>query len=146
MTSVNFYELTTSPVHRVISQLVLKAYEQEVRGVVFTATEEEQEELNKTIWIFKQDAFIPHGTGKDGKPENQFFYLSTMEENPNNATIAFIADGRIATLPYEKIADVFDGTQPESSQQVDIRKRKYESMGFQVSHYRETPKGGWQKV
>ncbi len=146
MPTVNFYELQITPVDKVLPQLVLKAYEQGLRGVVLASDKERLDELNKVIWTFKQDAFIPHGTAADGKPENQNFFLTLEEENPNNSSLAFITDGRVPAKDFEKHMDIFDGTISAELGSAKARMEQYKSKGFEVSHFRQNEKGGWDRV
>ncbi len=144
--AVNFYELALDPALKVVPPLALKAYEQGARAVILAANENSLEELNKAIWTFKQDAFIPHGTKADGKAERQPIYLTLTEENPNQATIAIITDGRMPQLPFERVYDIFDGTIETELASAKARQQAYQNSGAAVTYFKQNPQGGWDKV
>ncbi len=146
MSAINFYELAVSPVDKVLPVLVLKAYEQGMRCVVLAENKDRLDELNKVIWTFKQDAFIPHGTKDDGKPENQVIYLTCEEENPNNSSVVFVTDNREVKGAFEKFVDIFDGTVPETLKSAQARIDGYKAKGFEVNHFRQNEKAGWDRV
>ena len=57
-------------------------------------TPERIEALNTLLWTYDPASFLAHGTSKDGRPEDQPIYLTTEDENPNEAEVLVLLDGR----------------------------------------------------
>ncbi|PID66256.1 MAG: hypothetical protein CR975_03765 [Gammaproteobacteria bacterium] len=61
--AVNFYILSDSDLqHRLlfVCRLVEKAFEQQLPTLIITADNEQLQTLNRLIWAFKPERFIPH--------------------------------------------------------------------------------------
>ena len=63
MTEICFYHLERQPLERVLPQLLEKSLERGWRVVVQAASEERVEALDAHLWTYRDDSFLPHGTG-----------------------------------------------------------------------------------
>ncbi len=62
-TAVNFYVLSSSDLHKrllFVCRLVEKAFDQQLTTLIIAADEEQLSTLNKLLWSFKAERFIPH--------------------------------------------------------------------------------------
>ena len=64
MTRIDFYQLDSSRHRsdRVICQLCQKAYESQQKTLLLTQGPEQTAYLDKQLWVFSDDSFIPHDT------------------------------------------------------------------------------------
>lgn len=147
MTEIGFYHLTTSPLERVLPRLLEKTLEGKKRAVVICSSEERLEYLNNALWTLGKASFIPHGTAKEGFAEDQPVWLTTVDENPNGAQFLFLADGAASPSlsSYERCLDIFDGNDPEALEAARLRWKEYKEAGHQVTYWKQTEKGGWEK-
>ncbi len=99
MTEVGFYHLTRSTLDEALPRLLEKAYAAGNRVLVRVGDPERLELLNRALWTYGKESFLPHGTRSDGFAEEQPIYLTTQVENPNGATILVLVDGRRSAGP-----------------------------------------------
>lgn len=64
MTRIDFYQLSAGR-HRldqVVCQLCQKAYEAKQKTLLLTENEQQSQQLDRQLWIFRDDSFLPHDT------------------------------------------------------------------------------------
>ena len=113
MSRIDFYHLQTSSLDQALPKLVLKAYETGKKIKIQIGNELRVDFINALLWTFDEESFIAHGTKKDGMADMQPVYISADNDNPNNATFLFLADGA-DLLPdnmhlFDRIFYLFDG-------------------------------------
>ena len=117
------------------------------RALVLAGSEVRVEALADALWAYDPDSWLPHGTAKDGFPEQQPVWLSTSDENANGATFLFLTDG--ATSPslarFERCFDLFDGNDPDSVSDARTRWKAYKADGHELAYWQQTATGGWTK-
>src|SRR5690606_35835188 len=86
MTEISFYHLTRQPLNKALPRLLEKVLAAGHRAVVLAGSDERVEDLDAALWTYDPDSFLPHGTRILGHAERQPIYLTTEEENPNDAT------------------------------------------------------------
>src|SRR5262245_62012539 len=111
MTEVLFYHLEHQPLERVLPSLVEKTLERGWRAVVQAGSQERVEALDTLLWTYREETFLPHGTKRDGNPDQQPVYLTADEDNPNGATVRFLVDGAetAGLTAYTRIVYLFEG-------------------------------------
>ena len=67
MTEILFYHLHRQPLERVLPTLLERSLERGWRVVVQASSEERVEALDAHLWTFRDDSFLPHGTGGRGR-------------------------------------------------------------------------------
>ncbi len=62
MTHIDFYQLDPDrhSQDRVVCQLCQKAYESKQHTLVLTQSPEQSSHLDKQLWVFEDDSFVPH--------------------------------------------------------------------------------------
>lgn len=117
MAEVLFYHLTQTPLERTLPDLLEKSLLRGWRVLVKGGNAERLSFLDTTLWTYRDDSFLPHGVAGEGA-ERQPIYLTTGDEEPNNADILFLVDG--AAYPFEKMNSfdrvclLFDGNDPDA--------------------------------
>lgn len=147
MTDIGFYHLTTSPLERALPRLLEKILDIKKRAVVICASEERLDFLNGTLWTLGKLSFIPHGSHKEGFPEDQPIWLTTQDENPNGAQFLILTEGAESpTLAsYERCLDLFDGNDEDAVSQARERWKKYKDQGHSITYWKQTESGAWEK-
>ena len=131
---IQFYCLHLSGIEKMAGKLLKKALADGYRAVVLVDSDERLDYVDGLLWNDDPDSFIAHGSAKDGNAEHQPIWLSTQAENPNNATLLCITDGRqMAELepPFERVIDIFDGS---SSSQLQAAKQRWQAYASDESH------------
>jgi DNA polymerase-3 subunit chi len=114
MTNALFYELTQTTISKFLPQLLHKIWESEKNNVLVICQNDAQiAELDRLIWTFSSDKFIPHGTKNDADADKQPIFLTNKDniENPNNAKtlISLTAEFDINyAKPFDKFIYAFE--------------------------------------
>lgn len=147
MTDIAFYHLERSPLEAALPKLLAKTLEAGARALVLARSEERVELLADILWTYDQNAWLPHGTAKDGFPDQQPIWISTSEDNINDASFLFLTDGATTiTVPdYARCFELFDGTDPDAVGEARTRWKSYKEEGHSLAYWQQTPTGGWTK-
>lgn len=118
-----------------------------MHAVVLGDTPERVEALNTLLWTYDPASFLAHGTAKDGDPENQPIFLTTEDENPNEAQVLVLLDGReVSALDtYQRVLDIFDGNDEGAVAAARSRWSAYKAGGHSVTYWQQKPEGGWEQ-
>jgi len=65
------------------------------RAVVRIGTPERMETLDAHLWTYSEQTFLAHGTAAEGHKSRQPIYLTTENDNPNQAQVLFLVDGAV---------------------------------------------------
>ena len=147
MSDIGFYHLVRSPLESALPKLLQKVLDSGARAVVMAGSEERVESLTATLWTFNPNSFLPHGSAKDGKPDQQPIWLTERDENPNGATILVLTDGAesSAVANYARCLEIFDGGDPDAVARARERWRAYKDAGHSLTYWQQTESGGWEK-
>jgi DNA polymerase-3 subunit chi len=148
MTDISFYHLLTTPLEAALPRLMEKALKSGQRSLVRVDSESRMDRLNDMLWSYDDRGFLPHGSYKDAFPEQQPIYLTTRDENPNQAAILVITDGGAAPTPerYSKILDMFDGHDDAQLQAARGRWKEYKAAGHEIRYFQQQKDGGWKQM
>jgi DNA polymerase-3 subunit chi len=113
---VLFYHLETQPLERVIPVLLEKTLERGWRTVVEVGSGERAELLDRALWVFRDDAFLPHGLAGGEFDADQPVLLTTGPENGNGAEVRFFADRAVpqSAEGYQRVVYLFSGRDPDA--------------------------------
>jgi DNA polymerase III subunit chi len=148
MTEILFYHLQRMRLENVLPTLLEKSVERGWRVVVQASSEERIEALDALLWTWRDDAFLPHGTWREGEAAEQPILLTVHDDNPNRATVRFLIDG--AALPadagaYQRIVLVFDGDDPDAVETARTRWGEAKAAGHEVTYWQPDEHGRWQR-
>ena len=142
-----FYHLTAHPLERALPTLLERTLQKGWRAVVRASSAERVEALDQTLWTYRDDSFLPHGTMAGPMPENQPIYLTAGTEIPNAADVLFIVDGAdtddFATATRTIV--MFDGADEES---VAFARTQWKRAAASVTatYWRQDGSGRWEKA
>ncbi len=148
MTEVFFYHLERRELERVLPNLLEKSCARGWRAVVQAAGAERIEALDRHLWTYRDDGFLPHGRAEDGHSDLQPVFLTTGEDNPNGAQVRFFIDGAdLADLTgYDRCVYLFDGRSEEAVKLARKQWRQAADAGHDVTYWQENENGQWRKV
>jgi DNA polymerase-3 subunit chi len=148
MTEILFYHLIRQPLERVLPTLLEKSLQRGWRVVVQAASEERVEALDAHLWTFRDDSFLPHGTGREAEAREQPILLTVRDDNPNGASVRFLLDG--APVPadadaYARIVLLFDGDDPDAVDAARIHWTAAKAKGLDPTYWQPDESGRWQR-
>ena len=148
MSDVGFYHLTTTTLERALGQLAERVLATGRRAVVRASSQERVEALNRALWLYGRDSFLPHGSAEDGHAEHQPIYLTDKDEAPNGATVLILVDGAEPNdlAPFERCLYVFDGKDEDAVRAARDQWRRLRQAGHSLTYWRQTDQGGWGKA
>ena len=132
-----------------VVRLLEKIYQSKSRCIFFSPFDERIKMVDKTLWTFSTNAFIPHGDKYLGFSEKQpIFFTSEVGSNPNDASVLLMLDSfeYNSWLPvgnFEKIIMMFEGNELfEDSQKIFMGLQKSKE---NVNYWKQSLKG-WEKL
>ncbi|GHU21595.1 hypothetical protein FACS189472_14320 [Alphaproteobacteria bacterium] len=144
------YSTDTEKFQSVIIGLLEKVYSSEKKCIFFSPMEDRLKVIDKALWTFSTNAFIPHGDKKLGFCDKQPIYFTSVCENPNAATVLMMVDSFDYSSwndNFEKIILVMNSSDKNNSQldvinelQSDLQKK------LKNVRYWEQASSGWTKI
>jgi DNA polymerase-3 subunit chi len=145
---VNFYQLTLSPLDKVLPKLLEQIITQKHNRVLLVCPDKStMRKMDALLWTFAQLSFLPHATEDDPMPEEQPILLTTSAElNLNSANIICTLTYQTPQIKFEKLLIMFE--QDDLSKIIQIKKlhaelQKEDSLQF---NYFIQNSSGWQKT
>ena len=147
MTNIAFYHLERSPLEAALPKLLEKTQEADKRAMVLAETDAQVEALADLLWSYDADAWLPHGSIKDGFADQQPVWLSTADENVNNARFLFLTYGATSLHvgEYDRCFELFDGNDANAVSEARSRWKTYLADGHDLAYWQQTETGGWSK-
>ncbi len=147
MTDIGFYHLTRTPLERALPKLLEKAHQSGARTVVMAGSDERVAALNAVLWTYDAASFLPHGTAREGEPESQPIWLTTLDDNLNDARFLVLTDGATSehVADFERCFEMFDGQDEEAVAAARSRWKAYRDSGHDLTYWQQTERGGWEK-
>jgi DNA polymerase-3 subunit chi len=148
VTEIRFYHLTRRSLEDVLPVMLERVLVRDSkRAVVMVGSDERVENLNAHLWAYDDRGFLPHGSKKDGAAELQPIWLTDTDENPNGATILFLADGAEASTvdDYDLVCTLFDGRDADAVARAREQWRGYQAGDHDLTYWQQTDSGGWEQ-
>jgi DNA polymerase III subunit chi len=142
-----FYHLTRTALEPALGRLLERVLASGQRAVVVASSPERVEALNRALWTFGRDSFLPHGTRDDGFAEDQPVFLTAEADYPNGATVLVLVDGAELEPPpqFARCLCLFDGNDEAAVAQARALWRKRQALGEALTYWQQTERG-WQKA
>jgi DNA polymerase-3 subunit chi len=147
VTEVSFYHLQRRSLEETLPKLLERVMASSLRALVLAESEDRVDALSSRLWTYEQGSFLAHGTGRERYPDQQPIYLTSNEENPNQATVLVLVDERLPDFvgSFDRCLDLFDGNDDRSVLNARERWRSYKTMGHTVTYWQQDDNGRWKK-
>ena len=142
-----FYHLTRTALEPALGRLLERVLASEQRAVVIASSPERVEALNRALWTFGRESFLPHGSREDGFAEDQPVFLTDQADYPNGATVLVLVDGAEVEPPpqFTRCVYMFDGNDGAVVAQARDFWRRLRERGEALTYWQQTERG-WQKA
>jgi DNA polymerase-3 subunit chi len=142
---IGFYHLTRSTLEEALPRLLEKVLASGQRAVVRTVTRERLELLDRHLWLYSRESFLPHGSEADGLAQHQPVWLTTTIENPNGAGVLVLVEGARMedASAFARVLDLFDGQDEEALSAARERWRRARDLGHRLVYWQQSQRGGW---
>jgi DNA polymerase-3 subunit chi len=143
---VDFYHLTAMPLERVLPQIATKVVEGGGRLLIVAADEARLTALDRLLWTFAPDSFLPHarrGAGADGA---QPVLLAGEVDAANGARNIALADGewREDALDFDRAFHFFDEERIREARAA--WKALADRDGVQRRYWKQNDAGRWEQA
>ena len=147
MVEYGFYHLTRTALEPALGRLLERVLASGQRAVVVASSTERVEALNRALWTFGRDSFLPHGTRDDGFAEEQPVFLTDRPDFPNDARVLIQVDGAELEPPpqFARCLCLFDGNDDAAVAQARALWRQRQERGEALTYWQQTERG-WQKA
>lgn len=138
-----FYHIEHTSLDAAIAPLIEKCLERKWR-VVVVGHDDTLERLNKTLWSFREDSFLPHGRARTDADKHPVL-LSTEAVATNGAKVALLLDGSdVGEETFERIMVVFDGSD-ETARAKARQQYKAATDGGAARYFQQERGGTWKE-
>ena len=116
MAEIRFYHLTDLPLERALPPMLERTLARGQKALVRGVDAGRLAALDRHLWTYSDESFLPHGLDGDPDPARQPVWLTTAVAVPNGARALFLVDGAVAApdemAAMEVTAILFDGHDP----------------------------------
>lgn len=147
-TEVRFYHLERQSLSEALPALLSKALHVGHRVVIKCADQAMMDQLNNHLWTYAPDSFLPHGSEKDDHKDEQPIYLTTGDDNPNNASVLILTHGTESEslTTYALCCEIFEGGDHQSLQTARKHWSAYKANdNLELTYWQQGPSGWVQK-
>ncbi|MBI3441403.1 MAG: DNA polymerase III subunit chi [Proteobacteria bacterium] len=147
MTDIRFYQLQQKKLEHALPEILAKALERQHRVIVKTSNPERLQELDQSLWSYNPESFLPHSASRDEYTPEQPIWLTTEEDDPNQATALILVDGAIsgAVNTVGLCCELFDGNDESAVLAARERWKVYKDQGHTLTYFQQDEAGKWQK-
>ena len=152
MSETFFYRLERKSLEDVLPGLLERTRERGWRAVVRVGSAERMQALDAHLWTYSEQSFLAHGTAEAGPKPRQPIYLTIEDENPNGAQVLFLVGGAVLLdwaapqlVGFLRIVLLFDGRDPEALSTSQTAWRNAKEAGHDVTYWKESESGKWEK-
>lgn len=143
---VDFYHLTTAPLERVLPQIAEKVVAGGGRLLIVAAEEPRREALDRLLWEYARDSFLPHAQAGGGDDAAQPVLIAADPIPANGARNVLLADGRWRdeALAFERAFLFFD------DERLADARTAWKALAARDevtrNYWRQKSGGGWEKA
>jgi len=151
MAEALFYHLERRTLEDVLPGLLERTRERGQKALVRVGSAERMAALDNHLWTHSDQTFLAHGTGSDGFAARQPIYLTTEDENPNNADVLFLVGGaapdwNAANLKnFSRVVLLFDGRDAEALASARAAWKSAKDSQFEATYWKENASGKFEK-
>src|SRR5690625_1768877 len=149
MAEIRFYHLTALPLERALPPMLERTLARDQRAVIRGTDRERLAALDRHLWTYSDESFLPHGMDGDPDPERQPIWLTVTAEAPNRATTLFLVDGAVAEAEemaaMQVTAILFDGNDETAIEAARGQWRTVTAAGLAAIYWAQDENGRWVK-
>jgi DNA polymerase-3 subunit chi len=143
---VDFYHLTTTPLDRALPQIAEKVMSSGARLLIVAESATQRQALDRLLWSYAAESFMPHGLAGNGTDAMQPILLSGMPEPVNGARHIALVDGvwREEALGFERAFHFFDGDRINEARAA--WKALADRNGVERRYWKQNDNGRWEQA
>lgn len=148
MPEVLFYHLERASLESVLPGLLEKTLERGWKAVVRARARERVDAIDALLWIYREDSFLPHGSGSEFAARQPVF-ITDGPEKPNGAEVLFLVDGASADQDelssFVRCVTIFDGGDEAAVGAARAFWKRAKDAGCEATYWKQADSGRWEK-
>lgn len=147
MSDIRFYHLQRQTLEEALPKLMEKVVGAGLKAVIKAADTAAIDTLDKVLWSYDPPSFLPHDKQGCAFPAEQTLYLTTEDENPNEATVLVLVDAAQSDSidGYERCLYMFDGRNEEIVSAARADWKRLQDGEHTLSYWQQKEMGGWEQ-
>lgn len=147
MPDIRFYHLQKQSLSEALPKLAERIIQSGKRAFIRVADKKTAKLIDRALWEYSSESFIPHDVGSTKYPESQELIISDGDDNQNGATILIVVNtAKVENLSdYERILYMFNGLEDDIVKVARDDWKKFQTLGFEMSYWQQGEAGGWQQ-
>jgi DNA polymerase-3 subunit chi len=147
MSDVRFYHLQRQSLEEALPKLMEKVIEAGLRAVIKAPDQAAVEALDKLLWDYNPTSFLPHDKQGCEHPNEQVFYLTIADENPNGASVLVLVDASKSEHigDYDRCLYIFDGRNEDTVAAAREDWKRLKASDHSTSYWQQREQGGWEQ-
>lgn len=143
---VDFYHLATVPLDRALPQIAEKVVAAGGRLLIVAAAEEQRRHLDRLLWSYASESFLPHAVAGAGDEEAQPVLIASDVHPANRARNVALVDGewRDAALDFDRAFHFFDDERIREARLA--WKALADHDGVQRRYWKQNDAGRWEQA
>ncbi len=145
-----FYHLQQSTLEAVLPDILEKTLAKNWRTLVKIgpsngAAEAELQRLDKFLWTYRQNAFLPHGRDNEPLAEAQPILLTCTSEKAENVDVVILLAGAEIkeTSNVIRSITILDGRNEEDKSVARKRWKRVKDAGYDTAYWQQDDNGRW---
>lgn len=143
---VDFYHLTRMPLERALPQIAAKVVASGARLLIVAADEEQRVALDRMLWSYTADSFLPHARAGGATDDRQPILIAGDIAPANGARHVALVDGlwRAAVLDFDRAFHFFDEDhiRPAREAWKELASRD----GVERRYWKQNDAGRWEQA
>ncbi|MDB5711032.1 MAG: polymerase subunit chi [Sphingomonas bacterium] len=143
---VDFYHLTATPLDRALPQIAEKVLASGGRLLLVAESEAQRATLDKLLWTYSAESFLPHGCAGGEGDTDQPILLTESTDATNGARNIALADGiwRDEALGFDRAFHFFDGERIAEARLA--WKALADRDGIERRYWKQSETGRWEQA
>lgn len=144
---VDFYHLQKWSLEKALPLILEKVYASSERAIIKVPSTERAEYINNLLWTYDNNSWIPHASQKDGNPTEQPIWITTIQENPNNASILILLDSETIDFdnnPFKRILIIFNAKSNDELISARNAWAKAKKANAEIFYWQQNEKGSFE--
>jgi DNA polymerase-3 subunit chi len=143
---VDFYHLTARPLERVLPRIAERVLADGGRLLVVEADETRRRALDRLLWEYAPEAFLPHAQLGEGDDRAQPVLIAGEVNAANNARNIALVDGtwRDEALDFERTFHFFDEDRIQAARAA--WKALADRQGVERRYWKQNEAGRWEQA
>ena len=143
---VDFYHLTATPLDRALPQIAAKVVESGARLLIVSARNEQRADLDRLLWTYRPDSFLPHAQAGAGDDSVQPVLLAPAVTPANDARHVALVDGlwRDEALAFDRAFHFFE------DEHIGAAREAWRALGgrdgVERRYWKQSDTGRWEQA